>query len=175
MDIATPGIPIFRNRFHLPAPERWIPRVIGIVPFYLQHYGDFTRIFTDGDKGFYVGESTLWAYKRLASFHNLDLDSLRRSYIRCLKKSLNVPLPISSRNLVLFGVKVREAKNHNDGAVAYIADPYVQHIQSLGKRKSRITLTTGDTIETLMSKQNVEARKMQAGLLHLYLRDRGSL
>ncbi|MCL6518168.1 hypothetical protein [Alicyclobacillus sp.] len=174
-----PGVPAYLGRTALPEDEEWIRYIEAWEPVYIQGYGNACRVFLECGKQVYIGLSTRSLLHRVAAYHALDLQRLRRHFYDATRQKQTPPLPISSRGLILFAYKARSYEDRrwrNDGAMGYVAMERIERIDPVDHAPhplTRVTLTSGVVLEARMRCGNFRTRMHSADYFKYYLAKHG--
>lgn len=167
---------LYRQRGEMPAPERWISKVVAWLPVYAEECGNAARVLLEDGTEHWFPVTAGWVYRQLAAHYMMDISALRRWYQHCMQLSQSPPIPVAPRDLSFFAVKSRSGPyGRNDGVIGYVSDAHVATVKSLTARTIQVQLTTGRELTLPMSRQMFEGQRMRARVFRHYLAGEGLL
>jgi hypothetical protein len=119
--------------------------------------------------------SIIWLVRKLASYYNLDLVSLRRECGDILKIRHNIALPFNS-TLVLLPVKVRQAAVIGETTTGFVNMHEIKALESINNDEvatkeveglwlSRVVFANGALLETFNTAATLKQRQKHGALL----------
>ncbi|QSO51141.1 hypothetical protein JZ785_20125 [Alicyclobacillus curvatus] len=140
--------------------EAWIPQVVMWLPMYESGYGNASKVALEDGRSFIYKHSSAQTWADILRFYAVDKAEYRNLYREVTGRSQSVPIVVPSRGLVLVPAKIRVPRVKNDGAIGYIAERFIHHVNRVVEGHEyaglRITLTTGAEALVQMSPKNFQ-------------------
>ncbi|GLI51870.1 hypothetical protein TSYNTROOL_19560 [Tepidanaerobacter syntrophicus] len=146
------------------------PKVAALLPIYDR--GNVTIFLTGDGEKVIIRKTCKTVLKNLARHYNVDLVAARKNCGRLLNKKLQVPIPLTSK-ILLIPVKFREKPlGKNDGALGYLNFFQIKEINEAKRRKCIVSFDNGVKIKVPITRETMEEYLKNARMVEsIFLRD----